>query len=519
MNNKSDLVAETSYGKVRGYLNDGVYTFKGVRYAASTAGINRFMPPRKPEPWSDVKDCMSWGPLAPQSLGTSQANPATGMGESFGIFFGTNTDSPAGQSEDCLMLNVFTPGLGDGGKRPVMVWIHGGGFGIGTGSAARSDGTHLARRQNVVSVSITHRLGVMGYCHLDEFDPDFAHSGNVGQLDLVGALEWIRDNIEAFGGDPNRVMVHGESGGGGKIATLLGMPKAKDLFQSAILQSGTANRLPKPQKAAEYAEMLLKELQISKNEIKRLQQMPFEQLISAASQLEMRGGAGMLRGFVPVMGTADLPVSPLDAVAGGSAQIPIILGCTKHEMALMLMGSGTDPRDVTKKRLEGQINAMYGDKASELLQGYRDIYPDYSAGDMLVRIMTDATMRTGAIRMAEAHVKSGGAPTYMYMFTWESPKLPHLKAAHGIDGTFYFDNTETVGIAVGNPEAQTLAKRASTAWANFARDGKPSAEGLPDWPEYSLEKRETMVLSASPHVENDPMAEDRQLWERLAIVG
>jgi len=518
MSNKSEPVAETSFGKVRGYLNDGVYTFKGIRYAASTAGVNRFMPPRKPEPWSDVQDCLAWGPLAPQSLGTSRANPAAGMGESFGIFFGTNTESPTGQNEDCLMLNIFTPGLGDGGKRPVMVWIHGGGFGIGTGSAARSDGTHLARRQNVVSVSITHRLGALGYCHLGEFDPDFAHSGNVGQLDLIEALEWIRDNIEAFGGDSNRVMVHGESGGGGKIATLLGMPEAKGLFQSAILQSGTANRLPKPQKAAEYAEMLLKELQISKNEIKRLQQIPFGQLISAASQLEMRSGAGMLRGFVPVMGTADLPASPLDAVANGSAPIPIMLGCTKHEMALMLMGSGTDPKDVTNERLDGQIHAMYGDKASELLEGYRDVHPDYSPGDMLVRIMTDATMRTGAIRMAEAHVKSGGAPTYMYMFTWESPKLPHLKAAHGIDGTFYFDNTETVGIAVGNPEAQTLAKIASTAWANFARDGKPSAEGLPDWPEYSLEKRETMILSASPHVENDPMAEDRLIWERLSIV-
>jgi len=509
-------IVETTYGKVRGYLKDGVYTFKGVRYAAPTAGAKRFMPPQKPEPWSGVQDCLEWGPLAPQPS-TSRLNPGEGMGESFGIFFGTDPGSPNSQNEDCLMLNVFTPDLRDGGKRPVMVWIHGGGFGIGTGSAARSDGTHLAQRQDVVSVSITHRLGVLGYCHLGEFDPDFAHSGNVGQLDLIMALEWIRDNIDAFGGDPNRVMVHGESGGGGKIGTLLGMPKASGLFQRAILQSGTANRLPKPNRAAEYAEMLLKELQLSKNEVKRLQEMPFEQLITAASQLERRNPGGMLRGFVPTAGTVDLPVVPVEAVTGGSAPIPIMLGCTKHEMALMLMGSGTDPQDVTKERLEGQINAMYRDKASELLQGYRDIHPDYTPGDMLVRIMTDATMRTGAIRLAEAHVKAGSAPTYMYMFAWESPKLPVLKAAHGIDGTFYFDNTETVGIAMGNPEAQALAAKTSAAWANFARDGIPSAEGLPDWPEYNLDKRETMMFSASPHIESDPMAEDRLLWERLSI--
>jgi len=522
MDNKSELtgtmgepIVETTYGKVRGKVQDGVYTFKGIRYAASTTGDNRFMPPQKPQPWSGVCDCLEWGPLAPQPA-TSRSNPATGMGESFGIFFGTSTDSPTSQSEDCLLLNVFTPGLGDGGKRPVMVWIHGGGFNIGTGSATRSDGTHLAQRQGVVTISITHRLGVLGYCHLGEFDPAFAQSGNVGQLDLIAALEWIRDNIEAFGGDPDRVMVHGESGGGAKIGTLLGMPKASGLFQQAILQSGTANRLPTPEQAAESAEMLLKELQISQKEVRRLQQVPLEQLITAASNLEMRNAPGARRGFVPTMGTIDLPIAPVEAVAGGSAPIPLMLGCTKHESALMMLGSGNDPREVTDEQLQGQLGAMYGDKANELLQGYRDIHPEYTPGDLLIRIMTDRA-RMGAIHLAEAHVKAGGAPTYMYMFTWESPKLPFLKAAHGIDGTFYFDNTESVGIAMDNPEAQVLATKASTAWANFARNGKPSAKGMPNWPEYSLNKRETMILSASPHVENDPLGEDRLLRERLSI--
>ena len=193
-------VVTTTYGKVRGTFNDGVYAFKGIPYAASTAGANRFMPPAKPAPWSGVRDCLQWGPMAPQ--GASSANPSAGMGRDFATFFGTVPDAPTEQSEDCLVLNVFTPGLDDK-KRPVMVWMHGGGFAIGTGSGARANGTNLARRQDVVAISLHHRLGVLGYCHLGEFDPDFEHSGNVGQLDLIAALEWVRDNVAAFGGDPN----------------------------------------------------------------------------------------------------------------------------------------------------------------------------------------------------------------------------------------------------------------------------------------------------------------------------
>jgi para-nitrobenzyl esterase len=509
----SKPIVETSGGKVRGVLKDGVYAFKAIPYAGSTAGANRFMPPVALTRWAGVRDCSTWGPIAPQ--GVSTANPSSGMGQDFTRFFGIGSDVPTAQSEDCLILNIFTPGLRDR-KRPVMVWIHGGGFAIGSGSGARADGTHLAKRQDVVTVSLNHRLGVLGYCHLGEFDPAFEHSGNAGQLDLIAALNWVHENIEAFGGDPKRIMVNGESGGAGKIATLLAMPKARGLFARAALQSGSANHLPTRDQAAEWAEGLLKELQVPKNDVRQLQKLPFAALIAAASKMDLARIPGPRRGFVPTMGTVDLPKAPIDAVREGSARIPLIIGNTQHEMATMLLGMGVDPRKVTPERLQGQTKGMFGDKAAAIVEGYGAIHPDYTPGDLLVRIWSD-TMRMGSIQLAEAHVQAGGAPTYMYLFTWQSPVLPYMKAAHGIDGTFYFDNVDSVEITRGNLEAQAIATRASTAWASFARDGKPVAPGLPAWPAYDLAKRETMVFAGAPHVESDPLRADRALRERLAV--
>lgn len=486
-------IVETRYGKVRGLRQDnGLYTFKGIPYAASTAGKNRFMAPQQREPWSGIRDCIEWGPIAPQ--GASRANPSGGMGHDFARFFGVGSEIDVTQSEDCLVLNIFTPAL-DKRKRPVMVWIHGGGFSIGGSTGQRSDGSNVALHQDVVTVSLNHRLGVMGYCHLGEYDGDFAHSGNVGQLDLIAALHWVRDNIEQFGGDPEMVMIYGESGGGGKVSTLMAMPAASGLYQRSICQSGTANRLPSADAASEYAGALLKELNIPTSDIRKLQEVPVEQLVAAASRMELATSGGMRQGFVPTANTVDLPVNPVEAVASGSSQVPFMIGCTKHEATLFLGASGTNPADVTEEALKAQLNGMFRDQADALLEGYKANHPDHTPGDLLVRIMTDRT-RMGSIELAEAHIKGGGAATYMYLFTWESPVLPHLKSAHGIDGTFYFDNTESIEISSGNPEALTLAKGVSTAWANFARYGKPSGPGLPEWPEYTLENRETMILSA-----------------------
>jgi para-nitrobenzyl esterase len=507
---KLDPIVETTTGKIRGAFQNGVYSFRGIPYGDTTAGPNRWMPPVKLEPWAGVKDCLAWGPSCPQTT-----QDFTKVGADFQTYFGANPDVPTMQSEDCLVLNIFTPGLGAAKKRPVMFWIHGGGYNIGSGSGSRSNGTKLARRQDVVQVSINHRLGVLGYLNLGALNRDFDHSAMVGQLDIIAALEWVRDNIDKFGGDPNKIMIHGESGGGGKVSILMAMPAAKGLFHRAVCQSGVAARLPSAQNQAGVASSFLFEMQSDPSQLHWLQSTPASRVVAAGERVVAKAPPTAPRSFSPSVGTPDLPTAPLEAIAAGSARIPLLVGCTKYEARLFIAAQGMDPKKVTDEQLQTIAKVAFGDKAADVIAGYKGIYPSASPGDILVRAQSDTTW-FNSVKLAEAHVKGGGAPTYMYLFAWETPVLPALAAGHGSDSTFYFDNSETVGIAAGNPAAKALAAKASTAWASFARLGKPAAPGLPVWPEYTLAKRDVMVFDAAPHVESDPLKADRELREKLA---
>jgi para-nitrobenzyl esterase len=295
------------------------------------------------------------------------------------------------------------------------------------------------------------------------------------------------------------------------------MPAAKGLFHRAICQSGVIRRtptgfsVPSRAQASELASGFLKDAGLGPNQLKDLQQLPIERILAAAAGTLPPPG----RNFAPVIGTADLPVDPNQAIAQGSARIPFMIGCTRHEANFMLASMGVDRTKVTEEQLQQRAGAIVGAHAAALIAGYREIYPTYAPGDILVRVMTDNT-RFASIKAAEAHLNAGGAPTYMYLFTWESPLLPNLQSSHGMDGGFYFDNTETLPMTRGNPEAQQIAAKGSAAWASFARTGDPSNPRLGSWPEYTADKRATMVFAAAPHVENKPMDADRLLWEKIS---
>jgi para-nitrobenzyl esterase len=510
-------VVEIASGKLRGASAAGVYAFKGIPYGASSAGRNRFMAPQPPQPWLGVRDALVYAGHAPQLPNRPKRRPE------LETILGPADTTPEG--EDCLTLNLWTPGLGDGAERPVMVWLHGGAFAYGSGNRAVTDGANLARRGDVVVVSVNHRLNIFGFLHLADIGgPAWAHSGNAGVLDLVAALHWVRDNIERFGGDPGKVTIFGESGGGAKVSVLLAMPAARGLFHRAIIQSGAAIRVSTRERANALAEAVLNEVGLGRGECERLQTLSAERLsaaIAPASRAVGRTRWPLLDryDFGPVVDGSDLPQHPGEPGAPEIADdIPLMIGGTREESAFFLadddaVWNGT----LSEEALRERIAAVAGAETDSLLAAYRAAMPAASAGDRLIAALTGSNFWIRTVLLAERYAARRRAPVFMYSLDWQSPAHGgRLKAHHAMDLPFVFDNVEVPDTTAGALNARELAARISAAWIGFARHGKPDNSAIPPWPRYTTRDRATMILDTSCRVASDPDREMRLLWGRVA---
>ncbi len=508
---------ETTAGRVGGAAIDGVAAFKGIPYGAPTAGENRFMPPRKPEPWSGVRDATRYTAQAPQSRAGFERRPEL-------VEFGSPPD-PSPESEDCLNLNVWTLGADPVAKRPVMVWFHGGAFAFGSSNNARLEGVNLCKRGDVVLVTVNQRLNIFGHLDLAEIGgPEFAASGNAGALDMIAALEWVRDNIAAFGGDPGCVTIFGESGGGGKVSTLMAMPQARGLFHRAIVQSGAAIRVRERGRATKLSEAVLRELGLDRTRLGELQRLPIPRLLDAippASAAIGRSPWPLLDRypFGPVVDGHILPRHPCDPdFPELSDDIPLIIGDTKDEAASFLaQDERVWNRTLTEAEMRQAVHAVAGDDTDRVIALYRRQHPDMTPAERLIATLTDCNFRVRSLLMAERKAARGRAPVYMYAFAFETPAFDgRLKSPHAFDVPFTFDTLHVLAAEDRTPQAATLAAQMTASWAAFARSGRPEHPSIPHWPAYTHDRRATLVLAEQCRVADDPGAEARVLWQGIA---
>ena len=497
------------FGKIRGVDHNGIKIFKGIPYGASTAGANRFMAPAEPADWSGVRDALAYGPSAPQRDPAALpplARRAYDLGRRSAA---RGRRLPRAQRLDACR----GPRCGDGRKRPVMFWCHGGGFATGSGSSPDNDGTNLARRGDVVVVTINHRLNVLGFANLSEFSRDFAASGDVGMLDIVQALKWVRANIAQFGGDPNTVTIFGQSGGGRKVETLLAMPSAKGLFHRAIVESGAAVKVVDRDVAVRNAEQLLAKLGVDRKNVRALQKLPVEKIMAAyfAVVKENPDVDPSLGGFSPTVDGKILPQHPFYPKASPvSADVPVMIGCTRTEMTLFSLN---DPSafSLNDADMRKRVSDLLGDRAPAMIDLYRKLNPGASPSDIYFLIASDCRYGAPTMIAAQRRAALGKAPVYLYYFTWETPvQGGRLKSPHTMEIPFAFDNVKiSARMTGGGADAMALADKVSDAWIAFARSGDPNTPKLPHWPAYDAKDRATMVINNESKVVNDPLREQR----------
>jgi len=494
-------VVETAQGQVRGYVFRGISIYRGLPYGASTAGANRFLPPRPPAPWTGVRPALRYGETAPQAPGRLAEG-------------GTPDDRPE-MGEDCLCLNVWTPAA-DQGRRPVMVWLHGGGFEAGSGSSMLYDGTNLARRGDVVVVTINHRLGIFGHCHLfDVAGGDFEGSGNAGFLDVVAALRWVRDNIERFGGDPGNVTLYGQSGGGRKVSLAMAASSAQGLFNRGIVQSGSHLRLLPRDHANELTDRLLAHFQLARTAARALQNVPMRDLRRANRDIVKAAG----RTFLPTLDGAVFDAHPWDPQAPAiSADLPLMVGTCHTELTNQL-GSADESNfaldDVMLAERLGRF--VPREDIAGLIELFARHNPGASPSEIFFKLTTARGYWRDSVIQSERKAEQGRAPVYSYRLMWRTPvQGGRLMTPHSLDLPFVFDNVSRAGDMVGPASDQTalMAHCMSESWLAFARNGDPNNAAIPSWRPYDLDKRSVMLFDVPPVLAEDPQREERLAMER-----
>jgi para-nitrobenzyl esterase len=489
-------VVQTVAGKVEGRSVDGVSAFLGIPYGADTGGANRFLPPKPAAPWRGIKQAHAMGPRCPQ--------PELKVPVAIIKF----SDAPI--SEDCLALNLWTPATS--GKRPVMVWLHGGGFAFGSANDAYYDGTGLARNENVVVVSLNHRLNGFGYLDLGaDAGPDFAGAANVGQLDIVAALRWVKANIARFGGDPANVTIFGQSGGGGKVSMLLAMPAAKGLFHKAIIESGSDIKTDTPQGAAGQRDKVLAAFGLKPAEIGKLRALPLPDLIAGFQK------AGLL-GFRPWVDGVVLPTQPADpAMSPLAHDIPVLLG-TAHDEATAVAIANPIWLKLSDDQVRAVIAPIVGPARVDQAMGlYRARVPGETAPQIFASVLTDSMFGHKATIMATRKAAAGGAPVYVYRIEWKTPVLGGvLRSPHGVELPFVFDTVAVSPELVGPAPQPGMVRLFQQTFAAFARTGNPAVRGNPAWPPYSAANRATFIYDTTPRVVIDPDADLRRFWDEAS---
>lgn len=513
-------------GQIQGDTRNGVMRFLGVPYAQSIAGKNRFLPPQPVAPWSGVLQALSYKDSAPQQhsemIGPSPVTPA---------FQPPEYVQPG---DDCLVLNVWAPQKADG-LLPVMVWLHGGGWVSGSGSCAIYDGENLASRGDVVVVTINHRLGASGLTDLSRvLGGEFVGSSNLGIRDILAALTWVNRNIAAFGGDPDLVTIFGESGGGWKVSTMLGVPAAKGLFHRAIIESGPLTRFQTPEQSDQVARAVLKALGVTAENTDKLDTLSAEDMIVAEAKVlaEMpmsMSAPGFPTGFWPVIDDDLITGHVFDQVAApSSVDVPLLAGQNGTEFTLFMLGDKA-AYSLDAAQLRQRLTGVFGeDDSPAILASYQRDFPDYGPSALWFRIYSDFAMGTLTSEILDVRASTGSAPVYAYRFDWQTPIYDgDLYSPHTIEIPFVFDNVNTQAGKVmtqGGEEAAALARSVSSAWVEFARTGKPAAAGLPEWPVYSREKPQSMHIDQSSKVRPymDPAVKalfHKKLWAQAGLSG